>query len=196
MNIFSFRIGILFITLIGALNLFSCKSNQSIRIDTKTQFLFPDDWLGEWRGELSIWNQGKKSMTVPMVVRNFPTIHSDTLEWALIYGEDEVKGLRAYYLIIDTLQDNHFVVDERNSIFLDGYVHDNVYVSNFNVMGNEITSVYKLLNKDQMSFEIFFNKDEPISTSGNTVNGSDTIPEVSSFPVLTYQRAYLKKVRD
>ena len=89
--------------------------------------------------------------------------------------------------------DNHHTVDEQNGIYLDGYHYANVYVSKFKVMGNVITSIYRVLDDSTMLFELFFNSNKSIAVSGDTIIGKDTIAKVDSYYISTYQRAYLKK---
>jgi hypothetical protein len=156
-------------------------------------FSFPEDWIGTWKGDLQIYKDGHKVQEIPMQIINKRTNSSDTLLWSIIYGEDSIKGLREYYLIIDSIEDNHFVIDERNSILIDGYCFDNAYFSTFNVMGNQITSIYRLLNSNELLFGIIFNKTEAISTTGNKVINGDSIPEVLSYEISTYQKAVLTK---
>ena len=132
-------------------------------------------------------------MQIPMQAIHHATDVDTIYKWALVYGEDTIKGIRDYRLLLNTEGSNSFTIDEGNTILLKGYHHHNVYVSKFSVAGNDLTSVYRLLGKNEMLFEIFFSKSDPLMHSGNQIIGRDTIPEVTSYDIPIYQVATLYK---
>ena len=100
---------------------------------------FPQDWLGYWEGELNIYNHTGRTMTIPMALDNATTDNDSIWTWAIIYGEDTISGRRDYELNIVDVSKGHYVVDEKNSIFLDAFLLDNSLVSTFNVGGKYYT---------------------------------------------------------
>lgn len=148
-------------------------------------------WIGEWSGTLEIMKSDGSKQEVPMKVKHFTTDTVDTYGWFLIYGEDEEKGTRAYYLKAKDKSSGHYVVDEKNGIFLDTYLIGNKMVSTFLVQHSLITSVYTLEEDGGMKFEIFYsNTKDPNTSGGNT----EDIPSVESYVASTYQFARLQKV--
>lgn len=184
-----------FFMLFAMISILSCDQNISEQNSTMQKgdsFTFPEDWLGNWDGNLEIFNKGKKTMDIRMRIIHEQINNSDSIRWAIIYGEDSIKGIRDYLLLPDKNVSNHYLVDERNSIILDGYVHDNSYISAFEIQNNYLLSKYSREN-DELIFEIFSHSTKPISITGGQVVNQDTISFVKSFDVGTYQKAVLKR---
>lgn len=155
------------------------------------EYQFPKDYLGHWTGELEIYNNEGLTQKLPMELILEP-IDSISYTWSLIYGEDKVKGLRAYKLIELNKEIGHFEVDENNSIVLDGYFLGHKFYQQYEVMGNFITLSLERVNK-QLNFEIIMCKFDPVRTTGDQIIESDTIPPVQNFGVRISQYAVLKK---
>ena len=180
---------------------YSCtkKSHEAIisssqLTEEKRQYSFPDDWLGYWEGELNIYNSTGKTMTVPMALDNSKTDRDSVWTWAIIYGEDTISGRRDYELNVVDASKGHYVVDEKNSIFLDAFLLDNNLISTFKVAGNVLQSSYELDGED-MIFTIHMYGEEEIRTTGDTLYNGEEIPAVYSYKNAIYQKARLKKVR-
>ena len=180
---------------------YSCtkKSHETIirssqLTEKKRQYSFPDDWLGYWEGELNIYNSTGKTMTVPMALDNSTTDQDSVWTWAIIYGEDTIAGRRDYELNVVDASKGHYVVDEKNSIFLDAFLLDNNLISTFKVAGNVLQSSYELDGED-MLFTIHMYGEEEIRTTGDTLYQGEEIPIVHSYKNTIYQKARLKKVR-
>jgi len=154
---------------------------------------FPDEWLGVWEGTLHIYKHQKILQSIPMSLENLRTDSADIFQWVIIYGEDKVNGKRDYILKTIDKAKGHYVVDEKNGILIDAYLFENKLISNFEVMGNQLTSIYERRD-DQLIFEIIVNKSTPTQVSGNIkTDGKEDIPEVKSFPLIGYQKAVLTK---
>lgn len=155
---------------------------------------FPQYWLGYWEGELNIYNHTGRTMTIPMALDNATTDNDSIWTWAIIYGEDTISGRRDYELNIVDVSKGHYVVDEKNSIFLDAFLLDNSLVSTFNVGGSIIQSSYEL-DGNEMLFSIQMYNDKEIRTTGDTIYNGEEIPIVKSYRNSVLQKARLKKVR-
>ena len=190
--------------LLCLLFLISCSKKQSDQIKEKfaetpmiqKEWQFPEDWLGYWEGELSIYNENGLSQTLPMALDNQATDTTGWYVWAIIYGEDTIKGRRNYYLKEIDAAKGHYQTDERNSIFLDSYLFGNTLASAFEVQGNYLTTNYTRTSKG-MTFEIFMMRDKQGVMSGgmeaDSLAGQSAIPPVESYPVAVRQVAYLKR---
>lgn len=153
---------------------------------------FPQTWQGTWRGTLRIHTAKGIAQTVPMAVEIAPT--ADSLRWrfALMYGEDTVKGRRAYELVVLNRATGHYQFDEKNSIRLDAYLMTGRLLSAFTVQGTRLISTYERRG-DELIFEIISGKDAPVGTTGGQKVGDEDIPLVQSFPIGTWHRAVLKR---
>jgi len=159
---------------------------QNAKVDTSKI----EPWLGEFAGILTMYSTTKAPSTIPMSIKNFATDTLGTYGWFLIYGEDEKSGTRSYYLKEVDAAKGHYVVDEKNSILLDSYLIGNKLISNFEVEGVSITSIYTLLDKDTISFEIIAGK----SDNPNITGGQDEISTVTVNSVSGYHYGKLKRV--
>jgi hypothetical protein len=151
-----------------------------------------DPWIGTWSGTLEIYNSKGKTQEVPMKVNHFLTDTIGTYGWFLIYGEEET-GTRSYFLKTVDEKKGHYIVDEKNSIFLDEFMIGNKMISSFEVEGSLITSIYTLLKDGNMTFEIIFGNNENPTESGDTLNQDEEIPQVYSYMMKGYQKAHLVK---
>ena len=57
----------------------------------------------------------------------------------------------------------------------------------------QVLSILEKTGPDTLVFEIVTGKETPISTTGNTKQGEEDIPEVKTYPIGVYQRAVLHK---
>lgn len=151
-----------------------------------------EPWLGEFQGTLHIYSSTRGPSTVPMKINNFATDTSGTYGWYLIYGEDEDMGLRPYYLKEVAPEKGHYIVDEKNSIQLDSYLIGRKLISDFEVEGSTITSIYTLVDQNTITFEIIAGNAKEVKVTG----GSQDVSPVSSYLVSAYQYAELKRIID
>ncbi|MBK9255214.1 MAG: hypothetical protein IPM42_06990 [Saprospiraceae bacterium] len=183
--------------LISQLFIFSILFNtfvvgQQIPDENKNAYTFPDDWLGVWSGTLEIYNQTGLVQKIPMKAEHLVTDTTGVYIWSLVYGEDTIKGRRNYFLKTVDAEKGHYVVDEKNGIFLDSYVIGNKLISNFEVSGNHLVSTYTL-EREKILFEIFVSDNKSIRVSGGNLHHDEEIPEVFSFRSKVYQKAILYK---
>lgn len=155
---------------------------------------FPEDFVGDWIGDLKIYGSKGLKQIIPMELIIEP-IDSIRYTWSLIYGEDKEAGLRPYELIVVDKELGHYATDEKNSIVLDGYVLGGKFYEEFEVMGSLLLmSIEK--RDDIIIFEIVVSKYESIQTTGDTIIREEKIPPVQSFKMTTRQVAELKRKVD
>ncbi len=163
--------------------------DNTLTVDTNT---FPNSWLGNWEGDLNIFKDNKIVQTIPMELEMLEIDTSNNFIWAIIYGEDKIKGRRAYELEILNAEKGQYRVDENNSIKLETYLFQNKLLSWYEVAGSKILCIYEKQG-DQMIFEIIFGSAEPVSITGDQKVDGEDIPAVRTFPIGGYQRAVLTK---
>jgi hypothetical protein len=155
---------------------------------------FPTSWEGIWKGELEIFNGAGKVQSLPMELHILP---NDTSEirwsWTIIYGEDKEAGKRAYELIEKDKTKGHYVVDEKNTIYLDAFLLGGKFFERFEVMGNLLMTSTEKISNNELVWEIISGKLEPIRTTGGEKFEGEDIPPVGSYGINILQRARLKK---
>lgn len=153
---------------------------------------FPNSWQGKYVGKLQIFNAGNSipSQEVDMeLIIEQVDLDSNKFEWKIIYGEDKIKGLRQYQLLVKNKEKGEFVMDERNSIFLDTQFMDGKLISRFSVMGNLILATYEKVG-NYIHFEIISGNEKAKKLTG----GKDDVPKVNLYNTKVYQKAKLKKI--
>ena len=151
---------------------------------------FPEAWLGNWVGELTIYKENKLVQQLPMELELLAIDTSDNYIWAIIYGEDKVAGRRSYELEIVDAEKGLYRIDEKNAIKLESYLFGNKLYSQFSVMESQILCTYEKVD-DKIVFEIISGSVDPVSSTGGVVFEEEEIPEVKTFPITVMQKAIL-----
>ncbi|MBK6633263.1 MAG: hypothetical protein IPG38_02120 [Chitinophagaceae bacterium] len=110
--------------------------------------------------------------------------------WQIIYGDDN-KDQRPYLLRPVDKTKGYWVIDEKDGIILDSYVHGNSLHGAFTVQGNTIVDNYKIID-GRMHVEFFSIKLDDKKRSGK---GTTETPFVDSYNISSYQTGILLKVR-
>ncbi|MBP7274137.1 MAG: hypothetical protein KA974_09860 [Saprospiraceae bacterium] len=150
---------------------------------------FPATWVGNWRGNLHIYNATGKTQTIPMqlCIAQQDSIYT----WNIIYGED-AKDNRLYHLLTLDATKGYYLLDEQNSIRMEHYFIGDKLYSWFTVQGTQLLSTTALVG-DSLIYEIVFGNNVAVSKTGNQqVNGED-IPTVETFPIKGVQKATLHR---
>lgn len=170
--------------------LWACKTSQKqLKSEIKTTYLFPLDWIGQYEGELLIFNASPDTNRINMKL----TIGNPNAEgfypWIIQYGDEDIReyGLEAIHA-----ESGHYIMDEFNSIRLDCYLRDNHFISRFEVMGSDLMVDYERVSEGIL-LNLYVTRTESISTTGGQIFDRDTVPRVKSFEIPVFQRALLKK---
>ncbi|MEZ4829695.1 MAG: hypothetical protein R3C61_25935 [Bacteroidia bacterium] len=149
---------------------------------------FPRQWEGEWAGELEIFSGKGKVQTLPMKLLIRPDEKNEVWKWTIVYQTD-TPDVREYELIVSDREKGHFIIDEKNSILLDGWLLGNVLSCRFSV-GKSLLLVNYAFERDFIRFDIFAgNKSEPRLTGAEV----EDVGEIYNYPVTTMQRAVLRR---
>jgi hypothetical protein len=167
-----------------------CCLGSGSAIAQNAQDSFPMAWIGEWTGELIIYNGAGEQQRTQMNLNILPIDTSDNYTWEIIYGGGADQ--RPYELVAVDAKKGHYQVDEKNSIVLDLYHFAGKLYSRFEVMGNLLLVTYEKLG-DEIIFEVVTGKeDAPVMTGGEKIEGNE-IPQVASYPIAVRQIARLTK---
>ena len=177
--------------LVISLTFIQCQSTKTIITqNTNTEekiYKFPEEWVGDWEGQLSIYNAKGKTTETYMGLRLLP-LGYDKYAFVITYGEGEEKQERIYEIYPKDTEVGHYMVDEKNFIVLDNFLLGNTLYSRFDVMDNLLLTSYERGN-GTITFEVVFGNVEPISQTG----GVDSIPKVNSYKIGVAQKAILKR---
>ena len=194
---------ILMVCIFGLLLVLSCGrktiGNPDVStVETKKEvnstvgYSFPEDWLGEWSGPLNIYNHQGLTQTIDMGLEISASDSTENYNWTIIYGSDSTAQRREYELVAIDTSLGHYMIDEKNGIFLDLYhIHDEA-ISVFDVMGNSLLISYKR-GDDKMIFTVEVFPSKEVRISGDTIINEQEIPEVKSFKLTSKQTAVLQK---
>jgi hypothetical protein len=185
---------ILFFVLCGSLSLYAQTGKPKYRSATRAvascDSIFPACFTGNWKGTLQWMVAGKPEREFNMQLNIQPADSAGQYSWQIIYGDDN-KDQRPYLLRPVDETRGHWVIDEKDGIMLDSYVHGNSIHGAFTVQGNTIVDNYTIID-GRMHVEFFSIKLDDKKTSGK---GTAETPFVDSYRISSYQTGILLKVR-
>lgn len=167
------------------------QSKKSLPLNPPPRGEMEGAFLGQWKGKLQWMVAGKptKEFSMQLIIQPADTVGQYT--WQIIYGDSGKVDNRPYLLKpVDTAK-GYWVIDERDGIVLDSYLHGNSLHGAFTVTGNTIVDNYTV-NGDEMNVEFFSIKLDQKNTSGK---GTDETPFVDSYKITSYQVGVLKRVK-
>ncbi len=147
-------------------------------------------WEGHYLGELSSESASGRSMSYHMELK-VGKLNDSTYNWTIIYGEDSLQQERKY-LVKSTKQENHFIMDEQNSILLNFTLINDCFYSVFEVNGSLLHVQYQLIG-DEIRFILSSSNNKTVT--GGTLNEGEEIPIVTTYLTWTSQSAVLKKIK-
>lgn len=152
---------------------------------------FPENWVGNWTGELEIYNARGLAQKLFMGLNIQPADSTGVFTYEITYGEGDTKQVRPYQLLTVDAATGHYRVDEGNSILLDAYYRGKVLVEIFSVMGSLIITTTEQVEEDVLLWQIVVGNLEMTSVTGGGEADGEEIPEVTSYPSPALQRARL-----
>lgn len=155
---------------------------------------FPMSWEGEWIGTLDIYNGKGKVQSVAMTIEihKIDTSKEGRYTFGLIYGSKE-QDWRPYELVPVAPEKGLWKVDEKNSIAMESYLYGPKFMCWFVVQGSRVLCTYEKTDEKTMVFEVMSGREEKASSTGNTKQGEEDIPEVITYPFGVFQRAILTR---
>lgn len=159
-------------------------------IDNEPVFSFPNVWVGDWQGELKIYNQSGFQKMIPMELHIHPTESPFRYTWNIVYD----TSARNYELVIRDPLKKIFSIDEKNGIDIMSYQLGNHFISRFEVDGTLLECEYTLKDIDEMTFSIHAGDDDHHYTSGNIQSQNDSVPLVHIYSINALQYATLKRI--
>lgn len=155
---------------------------------------FPGSWEGDWIGTLEVFKDTGKVQELPMELHIQPidTATSPSWTWTIIYGNDKELGKRPYELITVDAAKGLYLIDEKNTIKMEGYYLGGQFYQWFEVQGSRLLTKTEKVD-DTLVWEIVVSSNKPVSTTGDNLFEGEEIPPVMAFAVTNLQRAVLRK---
>ena len=160
-------------------------------VDPDPAFAFPSDWVGNWKGELKIYDQSGFRNMIPMELKIQPTVSPDRYTWVI--GYDTLY--RHYELVIRDSSGRNFSIDEKNGIDINGYLLGNHFICRFEVENQLLECEYTLRSKDEMAFSIRAGDYQNHWSTGGIQMQSEMVPKVEVYPIAVMQSATLVRVK-
>ena len=159
-------------------------------IDNEPAFSFPNVWVGDWSGELKIYNQSGFQKMIPVELHIHPTESPFRYSWKIVYD----TSARNYELVIRDPSANMFSIDEKNGIDIMSFLLGNHFISRFEIEGTLLECEYTLRSIDEMTFSIRAGDDDHHYTSGNIQTQNDTVPAIHVYSISALQVATLNRI--
>lgn len=151
---------------------------------------FPNQYLGMWKGMLEIYQGPDKKQEIPMSIEVLPSDSTHIWQWTLMYGADSAD-VREYLLIEKDHAAGTYLIDERNSIFLEANLHGNTLCSRFLVDHSLLLVTYRF-EAEALFFEVFSGADNQGTVTGEAV---EDMEKIEAWSITTRQQAILKRDR-
>jgi len=166
----------------------ACKSIHKTQIEeVEDIFEFPLDWIGEYEGQLNIFNHNNDTITAKMeLIIDYPN-NEGYYPWILIYNDTDI---RKYGLEAINPELGQYRIDEFNSIKLNGFFKAGHFISRFEVLGSDLLIDY-CKQKNGIDVSLYISESKEMFKTGGEIFEQDTVPAVNSFRVLAFQKAFL-----
>jgi hypothetical protein len=159
-------------------------SPKSIIKAIEKELIFPDDFLGIYKGDL-VNTTSNGVEIIPMEFHLLATSDSSKYNYKIYYGAERSEST---YTLIQTGNPNIYELDENNGILLPVAYSKNTLFSTYEVAGNLLQNS-EVFHKDHMDFKITMsvlkNKEETGEAAGY---------KVTSYPISVMQQATLYKL--
>lgn len=155
---------------------------------------FPASWAGVWSGKLDIYNGKGLVQTIPMSleISKLDTSAMGRYAWGMVYVSKE-KDWRPYEIVPVDPSRGIWRVDEKNSIAMESFLFGQKLLCWFVVEGARVLCTYEKTDANTLVFEVMSGPEKPSSTTGNTKQPTEDVPEVKTYPFVAFQRAVLTR---
>ncbi len=157
---------------------------------------FPRSWSGRWRGPSSVFAPGRPPVQFTMELHVGPTDRPDRHTWTIVYDGAAGRQERPYELVVRDAAEGRYAIDEKQSIVIESTLLDGALYSQFVVMGNRISAVYRRGSDADgtptITVELVTVRDDDAKDTG----GEAPAPVVRTLPPRSLQRAVMKRVAE
>ncbi|MEM6802441.1 MAG: hypothetical protein AAF696_13615 [Bacteroidota bacterium] len=166
--------------------LLCCLSTYSFGQEEKLSF--PEAYLGEWEGKLEIYGPQGVLQRLDMELHIKELEGEGRWTWTIIYKGDIVDE-RKYELQLKDSAKAHYVIDEKNSIFLDAYFLGNTLMSRFSV-NRSLLMINYTFEDEKIIFDVFSGSLDNTTKTGEEIT---EVEEIRAYTMASRQQAILQK---
>lgn len=178
-------------TLWGAQEAKSSTAPDSPAQGSTTATPLSDEWVGNYAGELEIFDGGGKSVgKTPMRVEVGAAEAGSPRPFRIVYGEPGKAPVRDYQLIATGEAANHFLNDEKSGILIDTYLVGDTLYSQFEVSGARVDSRFVLAGDSLRTEMVTYG----VTAQRDTRPSFDSSFIVRAYPLQNVQKAVLERV--
>lgn len=160
---------------------------------TAVEARFPDAWLGHWTGDATLNTPKGVAMRFTMELKIAATDDPTRFGWTIIYDDGKNRQERPYQLVVKDATNGAYEIDEKNGIVLPCTLIGGSLYSAFDVEGVRLVSRDQLVG-DAIETEIItMSTKQLVATGGKADDPAAQVPPVTGVPVVSVQRATLKK---
>lgn len=153
------------------------------------QVNFPEDYIGQWEGNLEIYSGNKMIMEVKMSLLIDETTQKDTFLYNLVYqGAGQEPDIRNYLLIVEDRELGKYKIDEQNTVVLPMQMFGKKLVSSFVVEGSIVHFIYNL-QKDAILVEVLSGPYDQATFTGEELG----VPQVGILNNQIFQTGLLTR---
>jgi hypothetical protein len=154
---------------------------------------FPEDWLGNWQGELRILGPEGERDRFDMELEIAAGDEPSRWNWTIVYSGRAGRSERRYQLLARDPAAGSWAIDERNGIVIEARLLDGTLHCCFDVGGSRILWRQTLLAAgtphERVELEILAASNVPVATT--PADGSSAA--TSSWPPYLVQRGVLRR---
>lgn len=85
-----------------------------------------DHWMGHCKGTLNIYNNDSIRHKVQMDLELKSLVKDSIFQWKITYTMNDKQDIRDYEIHLLDRAKGYYQMDEKSSIFLDGFLNDNM----------------------------------------------------------------------
>ncbi|MEM9679606.1 MAG: hypothetical protein AAF901_04720 [Bacteroidota bacterium] len=132
------------------------QNRKSSKIDKQfpTQYPFPNDYFGDYNGNLSVFKGNDLSENHPMDLYFYPTKEEGVYRYSLIYFLGSVKQVQDYRIITQDKEKGLYIFEESNGLQFQAILINNVLRSVFEVGDSVCYSEIDFNRKDKIVLRI------------------------------------------
>ncbi len=154
---------------------------------------FPETWVGHWAGAATLNTPKGVSMRFTMELKVVKTDDPSKYDWTIIYDDGKNRQERPYQLVVKDAAKCSYEIDEKNGIVLPTTLIGGTLYSAFDLEGVRLISRDQLVG-DAIETEIItMSTKQLVETGGKAGDAEAQVPPVTGVPVVSVQRATLKK---
>ena len=154
---------------------------------------FPATWVGHWTGDATLITPTGVAMRFTMELKIAATDDPTRFGWTIIYDDGKNRQERPYQLVVKDAAKGAYEIDEKNGIVLPCTLIGGSLYSAFDLEGVRLVSHDRFVGDTIETEIITMSTKQLVATGDKADDPAAQVPQVTGVPVVSVQRATLKK---